>query len=61
MEERKLSNMEIFLLFVGVGCGILAVGYFSMILAGASVLALFFAAGSIINRNMKKNKEKEDS
>ncbi len=52
-QERKMTNMEIFLLFVGVGCGILAVGYLNMILAGTSVLSLFFAAGSIIRRNTK--------
>jgi hypothetical protein len=48
--------IQMFLLFMGVGCAILAIGYLNMILAGASVLALFFAAGSIIKRNTK-NKE----
>ncbi len=54
-QERKLTNMEMFLLFVGLGCGILAIGYANVILGSASVLALFSAIGSIIKRKTKKS------
>lgn len=61
MEERKLTNMEKFLLLVGIACGILGIGYFNLILGGVSVMTIVLAVLSIVKRQAtsKDNDEEE--
>ena len=60
MEERKLTNIEMFLMFVGLACLILAVGYQNIILGGVFAVCGFFVVASIVLRRSKQKKQEEE-
>ena len=46
----EFSNMEMFFLFIAIGCGVLSIGFLNIILGGVCILAGFLAFASVIKR-----------
>ena len=49
-KTQIFTNMELFFLFIAIICGVLGIGYGSLILGGICVFAGFLAMVSIIKR-----------